>query len=229
MEYKYTYPGDYSFAPYNAMNTAHILSPVIEEKIYNNNLYIGGSLTKYKTHTYSNKTLYVRDKKYFSAVATPVSSPPATFTSTGENTTFYPKANIKYENQTAYGKPQSITYNDAERVVYLWGYNYQHPIAEIKNATYADVTAKISAGTLNSIAARTTPTASDFTAINNLRTQLPDAHVTTYTYTPLFGISSVTDPGSKTVTYEYDAFGRLMRIKDLNGKTLEENEYHYRN
>jgi YD repeat-containing protein len=112
---------------------------------------------------------------------------------------------------------------------YLWGYNYQYPIAEIKNATYSDVLNKIQEGYLNSIAARNHVSYSDSISINNLRTLLPNAQITTYMYKPLIGIETIIDPRGVKITYEYDAFGRLLRIKDENNKTIETYDYHYKN
>jgi YD repeat-containing protein len=62
---------------------------------------------------------------------------------------------------------------------------------------------------------------------NNLRNGLSNAMVTTYTYDPLIGITSMTDPKGYTVYYEYDALNRLVRVKDEDGKIMSENKYHY--
>jgi YD repeat-containing protein len=208
----------------------------IEEKIFNNNQYIGGILTKYKTVTQSGKTMYVPDKKYFSEIVTPLTNP-STFTSQGENALIYPSANIKYENQTTYGKCRSITLNDVECIVYLWSYNYQYPIDEIKGATYSEVTSKISESDMNTIAAKNIPTDTDWRTINGLRTKLPNAHVTIYKYQPLFGIESITDSNGVTSYYEYDGLGRLTGIKvgdkitpsgSDTKKNIETFEYHYK-
>ena len=237
LEYKYFYANDYDFAPYTNMTDKNMLSQVIEEKVFNNNLYIGGKLTKYKSFNHSNNTMYVPDKKYFSEVASPLTNPPTTFNSQGENTTIYPNANIKFENQTAYGKPRSITYNDADRVVYLWGYNFQFPIAEIKGVSFSDVTNKISESSINTIAAKKVPTDSDWNSINSLRSNLPNAMVTTYKYNPLEGIESITDPHGITTYFNYDEFGRLINIKigektmpatDETLRTIEEYLYNYK-
>jgi YD repeat-containing protein len=51
--------------------------------------------------------------------------------------------------------------------------------------------------------------------------------MTTYTYNPLYGITSVTDPNNVTTFYEYDSFGRLQIVKDHNKHALSTNTYHY--
>jgi YD repeat-containing protein len=232
LEYRYFYPNDYNFSPYTEMTTSHILSPVIEEKIYNNTKYIGGHLTKYMNITQGDKTLYVPDKKYFSVLAVPSASDPSTFTSEGENTTIYPFANMVYGNYTQYGKPQSMIYNDAEKVVYLWGYNYQYPIAEIKNATYSEVESAVqsifSVAGMDALSALATPNETKLKD-GSLQKALSHALVTTYTYKPMVGILTSTDPRGVTTTGEYDPFGRLQTIKDENNKVLENYEYHYKN
>jgi YD repeat-containing protein len=65
------------------------------------------------------------------------------------------------------------------------------------------------------------------TAQNSLRNGLPNAMITTYTYDPLIGITSMTDPKGYTVYYEYDDLHRLVRVKDEDGKIMSENKYHY--
>ena len=75
------------------------------------------------------------------------------------------------------------------------------------------------------------PASADWNTINNLRnsTVLPNAEVTTYTYKPLIGIETITDPSGNKMTYEYDALGRLERIRDADGNIFENTEYHYNN
>jgi len=53
--------------------------------------------------------------------------------------------------------------------------------------------------------------------------------VTTYTYIPLVGVSTITDPKGDKITYTYDAFNRLQSVKDKDGNILTENEYRYKN
>ncbi|MGN7812046.1 hypothetical protein ACTJIW_24050, partial [Flavobacterium sp. 22659] len=63
---------------------------------------------------------------------------------------------------------------------------------------------------------------------NTLRANLPNAMVTTYTYIPLVGVSTITDPKGQTTTYTYDSFGRLEFVKDNKGNILSENQYNYK-
>ena len=65
-------------------------------------------------------------------------------------------------------------------------------------------------------------------ALNALRTNLPGAMVTTYTYKPLIGVSTITDAKGDQITYSYDSFNRLQFVKDKSGNILSENQYNYK-
>ncbi len=65
------------------------------------------------------------------------------------------------------------------------------------------------------------------TAIDEVRVYPADALMTTYTYKPLVGMTSETDPSGRTVFYEYDDLGRLIQVKDEFGKIIKEFRYHY--
>lgn len=110
--------------------------------------------------------------------------------------------------------------------VIIWGYNKTQPIAKIENAVYSDVAAYVS----NLQTKSDTGTEADLlTNLNNLRNALPAAMVTTYTYLPLIGISTVTDPKGNVTTYSYDEFNRLKTVKDGQGHIVSQNQYHYKN
>ncbi|WP_374670182.1 RHS repeat domain-containing protein [Flavobacterium sp. NRK F7] len=53
--------------------------------------------------------------------------------------------------------------------------------------------------------------------------------VTTYTYKPSVGVSTITDPKGNRISYHYDGFNRLEFVKDKDGNILSENKYHYKN
>lgn len=68
---------------------------------------------------------------------------------------------------------------------------------------------------------------SEGTRIDNIRIRPADAPMTTYTYNPMYGMSSATDPNCVTTFYGYDTFGRLQIVKDHNNNALSTYDYHY--
>jgi YD repeat-containing protein len=62
--------------------------------------------------------------------------------------------------------------------------------------------------------------------LNKLRT-VANCMATTYTYKPLVGVTSETDPNGKTIFYEYDTFNRLVLIKDKDNNILKKFCYNY--
>jgi YD repeat-containing protein len=65
--------------------------------------------------------------------------------------------------------------------------------------------------------------------IDDIRIFPSDAQMTTYTYDPLVGMTSMTDPKGMTTYYEYDGFQRLINVKDKDGNILKHTDYHYQN
>jgi hypothetical protein len=65
--------------------------------------------------------------------------------------------------------------------------------------------------------------------IDELRLHPADAMMTSYTYEPLVGMTSQTDPRGYTLIYFYDPANRLQTIKDEDGNIVEHYEYNYAN
>jgi len=55
------------------------------------------------------------------------------------------------------------------------------------------------------------------------------ALMTTYTYDPLVGVTSATDPAGRTTYYEYDGWGRLKAVREQDRYLVEGYDYQYRN
>ena len=69
-----------------------------------------------------------------------------------------------------------------------------------------------------------------FADIETIRQKIRElgGYVTTYTFMPLIGMTSIKLPNGWTTTYEYDGFGRLTRVVDHNGHTISTNSYNYK-
>ena len=63
---------------------------------------------------------------------------------------------------------------------------------------------------------------------DDIRFHPMDAQMTTYTYEPMIGVTSVSDINSKPTTYEYDGLGRLILVRDFLGDILKKYNYNYK-
>ncbi len=132
---------------------------------------------------------------------------------------------LKYNLYDEYSNILETQQENGTKTAYIWGYNKTQPIAKIENISYADVQSQVA--NLQSLSDSGTES-NLITALNTLRTSLPNAVVTTFTYKPLIGISTVTDSKGDKITYEYDEFNQLKKVKDKNENVLSENQYHYK-
>lgn len=129
----------------------------------------------------------------------------------------------------AFGNPQQVLPAAGIPVTYIWSYKGQYPVAEIRNATFTQVqTAFGGSAALTSFIASDPTDAVVKSKLDPLRAALPNAAVSWYTYKPLVGMTSATDPSGRTTYYNYDGFGRLKETKDTQSKTTGTFEYHYR-
>lgn len=71
-------------------------------------------------------------------------------------------------------------------------------------------------------------TLSDGTAIDEVRVRPVDAEITTYTYSPMIGLTSINPPNNVIAYYEYDAFGRLQVLRDQHKNILKHFRYNYK-
>ncbi len=143
---------------------------------------------------------------------------------------------IQFQSYYSNGNVKEVKKTDGTTIVYIWGYEQQYPIAKIEHATYSQVSGQVS--NLQSKSNLDDDTCLDSgscdeknlrTALTTLRNSVPNAMVTTYTYDPLVGVTSVTDPKGYTMYYLYDEFNRLKQVKDDAGYVLSENTYYYKN
>lgn len=206
-----TYSADGTDNVSKAMKNAHRLNEVVETKTLlvedGQEHCISTQHTNY-TNRYSNGTSHYLPGSFSKSI--------------GDNAP---------ETRTIYSYDDSLNVRsitvDGMEAVYIWSYKGQYPIAKIEGLTYAEVKNAIGSPTISTLLRKAKPSAAD---LNSIRTAIKHAggHITTYTYKPLVGIASETQPNDYTVYYEYDSFGRLVKVKDQNGSVISTNSYNYK-
>ena len=125
------------------------------------------------------------------------------------------------------GNITSFKEKGGPQTVILWGYGRRLPVAVIENASISEVYEALGGREvlIEASAGLDVPSDSYLQQLADLRTELPNAHVTTYTHIPGKGVGSVTDPAGVKTTFEYDHAGRLTCIRDNDGNKVEEYDY----
>tara|TARA_R110000851_G_scaffold61343_4_gene141197 strand:- start:302357 stop:305653 length:3297 start_codon:yes stop_codon:yes gene_type:complete len=206
----YEYPEDFPGEP---TLTGVPASSVVSKKVYNNSLYILGEFWEF--HNGNIKSLY----RYNRGQGTHTGGP--SYVDTGAE-------KIAKYIVNSDGNPIQITKVIGTPTAYIWGYNGQFPIAKIENSSYGSIDTNLRNDVIYESNSSNPNEQSLLNALNNLRNSLPDAKVTTFTYKPLNGITSVTDPKGNTQYFEYDEFGRLEWLKNDEKQMIKKHEYHYK-
>lgn len=208
----YKYPPDFvADATFIAMTNAHILSPVVETTEY-----IG--IPSYSQHFLSKTNYYSPHTGIFVPSNIQVQKGAAPLETIMQFNQYDQKGNL-LEKQ----KPSDV------KEVYLYGYSGQYPVAKVVGSDLSTVQSFISQTILNN-AALVHNDAAMRTELQKIRTGLAGtrALVTTYTYNPMVGMTSATDPNGRITFYEYDEFGNLIVVKDHNGSIITTYDYHYK-
>ncbi len=151
---------------------------------------------------------------------------PGGFTGFKSDTRYQQEDSVRYDPTT--GRLRERRPPAAPPTTYLWGYDRAYVVAQVQNATYAQVLDILGQPTIVRLQGPKPGTDVQVRQLlEPLRTRLPQARVTTYTHRPLVGETSQTDPSGRTVFYEYDGLGRLLRTRDEQGRILSQQQYHY--
>lgn len=205
------------------MKEKHMIGCPIETLLMKDNLIIKGKKIAYRE--FGNMIL--PEKEYSIETITPLSL---------NNYSNYFKQKMQFSDYNYFGLPMQVNCNNNNRV-YLWSYNSTYPVAEIKNVTYSQIEQLLGKDFIQKLVDKNAPSVDDIIKIRNISLNVVNSQITTYTYQPLVGMTSRTDPSGLTTYYDYDDFNRLKRTyikeKDSSGNEIEKNiqtyDYHYKN
>jgi YD repeat-containing protein len=205
----YSYPRDFAaVSPYNEMLNRHIISPVIEQV---------------QTNTTINKEL-ARNRTNYDLWQGNTIIQPVTIQKSILGNALETEATInKYDSK---GNILQVTGKDGVITSYVWGYDQKYPVAKIVGRSYDDAVSPQIGLDLAIVNNGAYSDATIRAELNKLRA-LSNGFVSTYTYKPLTGMTSETDPDGRTIYYEYDVVGRLALTRDKDNNILKKYAYNF--
>lgn len=208
-KYKYSFD-KYPTAPYNEMVDQHILSLIIETTKMRDEKKISVVRSNYYRDNEKTKNLILLKDIEISY---------------GEIDNF--TKIISYDLYDYRGNVMQTTNKAGLPITYLWSYNYEYPIAAIQNTSYQQVeTALGGKAEIERISKSNTLLVSDLAKIRNI--QKDNIQISTATYLPLAGITSLTPPAGITTYYKYQD-DRLVKMIDNNGQIIVDYKHKYTN
>jgi YD repeat-containing protein len=152
-----------------------------------------------------------------------------------DNSGLIPEMTYKYDKH--FNIIETTPFKSGTTSAYVWGYNNRYPVIFGQNVNSADLEAALNE-TVDSLYylinivgnLKTESQKSEWNHFNTtLRSNqlLKEALITTYTYSPLVGLTSKTDPNGIATYYEYDNFGRLENIRDNDSKIIANYWYNF--
>ena len=137
---------------------------------------------------------------------------------------------VTYDQYDAVGNLLQYTTKSGVSTTIIWGYNQTQPIAKIEGAKLSDIPQGLITSIINA-SDYGNASYSEFNLIaqlNAFKTSLPNYQISTYTYKPLIGVTTITPPSGIREYYFYDTANRLQSVKDSEGKILKEYQYNYK-
>ncbi|MBK1898282.1 hypothetical protein [Chryseobacterium paridis] len=167
----------------------------------------------------------------------------------------FPTSVVSYDIQNNNASTTEVTYNkydvkgnilqyttkDGISTTVIWGYNNTQPIAKITGAKLSDITPSLITSIVNASnddnipPQGMTPEQTEQNLILALDTfrknsALSGYQITTYSYDPLIGVTSITAPSGIREVYIYDTVNRLKEIRQdsKTGNLVKEFKYNYK-
>lgn len=214
----FRYPADINTGNYYTMKTKSMLNFPIEQTTWKKNTITGGKLITYK----ANGSSYVPDQIYNMEVTTPFSPMNPDFNGTSKDT-HYLSAEITYDSYGASGTVSQTTGRDGTTTAYLWDATGTYPLAQVKGATYSQISS------LNGKASNYSSSTLWSEIKGLVPTTWPTPLISTYSYKPLVGITSITNPSNVTTNYTYDVNNKLYLVRNDDKNILQLYRYGYKN
>lgn len=218
---RYLYSSDISGGSlYAAMNGRHILDALVERMAVRSSTVVEGTYLKYTSTADGD---YKPCKVYAYPQGTSAGEVPCLPDDGGNpsDSRYQCEREYRYDSN---GNLSSMTWRTDYTEVYRWGYNERYPIAVFRNITEDALLEFERQAHLSLVAPE------DYLdALSAYNEGLPQCHVAVYGHFPLVGLRWQCDQRGVMTYYEYDGFGRLARVKDTNGNTVQEYDYHYVN
>lgn len=212
---QFTYSFDKgSGSPYPAMVTRNIINPVVQQDDYKSSVGSGNLLQSTITDWYDYGSNIIKPQLVSTSKAGGTAEP-----------------RMRYNSYDALGNIQTVSKENGPKTTYLWSYNGAYPIAKIENADYSTIETVLGGSSVvNNIRDNNLTSNVLSSYIYSLRsaTSLKNALITSYTYDPLVGETSMTDPKGNTTYYEYDEFNRLSVVRDKDKNIVKAICYNYK-
>lgn len=203
LSYSYDFPSE---AVYNHMVTKNIIQPVVIEAVVKG---ANTELSKVKTN-YD----FVSGQSFVS---------PASIQKSLEGAAF--ETEMTFTRYDQYGNLLEAVGRDGNVKSCLYGYNARYPVALLQKVNYQSIPASI-------LSSPELANPSSDASLRSLLTPLyalgNNSMVTTYTYKPFIGMTSMTDVNQRNTYYDYDLAGRLSVVRDHDNNVIRKHELSYK-
>ena len=258
LEQRMKYPADSSsVSVYNHMIMRHIVSPVIVQSNYKNSSFLKSVNTNYQQWTDTTVIAPVRSMAQIGSASPYTQVVYQGYDSKGNVLSASKSKGAKVSYQWGYNSQYAVaevknaatndifyesfeegagnsTVNDANSGHFSHTGAYSRALTGLDNGSYL-LTYWQKSGSVWTLSTNTvTVSGGSYTIsvnaqIDDVRFYPSGALMTTYTYDPLVGVTSVTDVKDLTSYYEYDGLQRLINIKDKDGNIVKHIDYHHVN
>lgn len=231
----YKYPFDFETqSVYKSMVNKHWIAPVVSEE-----------------HFVNNERVFSQRNNYRMRISFQIAGEGTSTTQNSNATVLEPLgANFpvlgSIEKQVKHGnwekEVEFLDYDEKHNLLnyknksgketsYIWGYNQSLPVWTIDNIPYANVKTALG-DEIASIGSSLYPSETDLQTINTRFKAsgiFQYAFINHYLYDPLKGMIYKENERGVKEYYEYDGFGRLIKVEDTKKNTVIKYEYNFKN